>query len=186
MAVSDSQERAGTALGFGGSCFTTSCTVSNVVRCLYCDRDRLAGGTRAAVEDTVDEKLVHEQCCHIPAPVPRAEHPVHERAGDPRTPRPHRPGEASGPPGGRTRGCTLDSAARVKPDTPPAWPVRGRPRKADGVHRPPQLCTPTVQTPARNPSAMRPWTPQSDGLQRDKVTRHGTEKKRPASARSCS
>jgi len=33
----------------------------------------------------------------------------------------------------------------------------------------------------RFPSAMRPWTPQYDGLQRDKVTHHGTEKKRPAS-----
>src|SRR5208282_6062356 len=33
---------------------------------------------------------------------------------------------------------------------------------------------------ARCMSSIRPWTPQSDGLQRDKVTRHGTETKRPA------
>ena len=42
--------------------------------------------------------------------------------------------------------------------------------------------TPTVLA-ARNPSAMRPWTARHDGLQRDKVTHTGTEKKRPASAR---
>ena len=36
---------------------------------------------------------------------------------------------------------------------------------------------------ARIPSAMRPWTPRHAGLQRDKMTHHGTEKKRPASAR---
>jgi hypothetical protein len=42
--------------------------------------------------------------------------------------------------------------------------------------------TPTV-LPARNPSAMRPWTTQYDGLQRYKVTHTGTAKKRPASAR---
>jgi hypothetical protein len=61
-------------------------------------------------------------------------------------------------------------------------------------------CTPTattVHTDRRNcahrpslqrgrPSAMRPWTAQYDGLQRDKVTHAGTEKKRPASARICS
>jgi hypothetical protein len=32
----------------------------------------------------------------------------------------------------------------------------------------------------RFPSAMRPWTPQHNGLQRDKVTHNETEKKRPA------
>jgi hypothetical protein len=61
----------------------------------------------------------------------------------------------------------------------PSVAVRGN---ADGAHRPPQLCTPTVLI-ARTPSAMRPWTAQHDGLQRDKVTHGGTETKRPASAR---
>jgi hypothetical protein len=42
--------------------------------------------------------------------------------------------------------------------------------------------TPTV-LPAQNPSAMRPWTPQFNDLQRDKATHHGTEQKRPASER---
>jgi hypothetical protein len=37
--------------------------------------------------------------------------------------------------------------------------------------------------PPRIPSAMRPWTPQHNALQRYKVTHDGTEKKRPASAR---
>jgi hypothetical protein len=31
-------------------------------------------------------------------------------------------------------------------NTPQARPVRGRPWNADGAHRPPQLCTPTVLT----------------------------------------
>jgi hypothetical protein len=97
----------------------------DVVRCLDCDRDRLAGGTRAAVPDAVGEKLVHQQGSYVPARVPRAEYPVHERAGDPRPVRPSRkshglpdhpshqrnrpscpprPGEVSGPLGGRTQG----------------------------------------------------------------------------------
>jgi hypothetical protein len=111
----------------------------DVVRCLYCDRDRLAGCARAAVPDAVDEKLAHQQGSHVPARVPRAEYPVHKRAGDPRPLRPPArparvmvsgppqssaqppfparagPGEVSGPPGGRTQGCMLDSAAPVKP-----------------------------------------------------------------------
>ena len=33
------------------------------------------------------------------------------------------------------------------------------------------------------PSAMRPWTPEHDGLQRYMVTHDGAETKRPASAR---
>ena len=93
---------------------------------------------------------------------------------------------------GGHRECTLDSAANVKPHTGlrgPPWtvraaapvrgpsvaaPVRGRPCKADAPR--------TAPWP-RFPSAMRPWTPQHDGLQRYKVTHAGTEKKRPASTR---
>jgi hypothetical protein len=99
----------------------------NVVRCLYCDRDRLAGGTRAAVEDTVDEKLVREQCCHVPAPVSRAEHPVHECAGDPRTLRP--PRKRHGLP-------DRPSHRRNRPSPPaPTWgSVRAAGRAHTGMH----------------------------------------------------
>jgi hypothetical protein len=58
-----------------------------------------------------------------------------------------------------------------------------RPQRGPSV---PSVETPTVTPtvlPARNPSAMRPWTAQHDGLQRDKVTHAGTERKRPASTR---
>jgi hypothetical protein len=69
--------------------------------------------------------------------------------------------------------------------------VRGN---ADGAHRPPQLRAPTVvsvrtdrrkcaRRPSQKhgrPSAMRPWTAQHDGPQRDKVTHHGTKEKRSA------
>jgi len=41
----------------------------DVVRCFDCDRDRLAGGARAAVPDAVGEKLAHEQRGHVPARV---------------------------------------------------------------------------------------------------------------------
>ena len=49
--------------------------------------------------------------------------------------------------------------------------VRGKP-----------TATPTAR-PARSPSAIRPWTPQHDGLQCNKMTHHATEKERPANAR---
>jgi hypothetical protein len=70
-----------------------------------------------------------------------------------------------------TCGCTLDSAANVKPGHPP-----------ERAPEPRQAATHTAPWP-RFPSAMRPWTPQHNALQRYKVTHHGTEKKRPASAR---
>jgi hypothetical protein len=80
--------------------------------------------------------------------------------------RPPSPRNPCGPPDGHT-GCTPDSAARVKP------------AHAASAARPlPSVETPTVAPtvlPARNPSAIRPWTPQHDGLQRDKVTHHGPE-----------
>jgi hypothetical protein len=78
------------------------------------------------------------------------------------------------PPGRRTdtRGCTLDSAARVKPE------------HATGAARPwPSVKQPTVRIDrfrAPTPSAIRPWTPRHSGRQRYKVTRDGTEQKRPA------
>src|ERR1022692_4811923 len=54
---------------------------------------------------------------------------------------------------------------------PPSVAVR---ETADGTHRP------SWRHP--RPSAMRPWTPQHNGLQRYKVTHAGTEKKRPPTA----
>ena len=132
----------------------------DVVRCLDCDRDRLAAGGRAAVPDTVNEKLVHQQGSYAPARVPGAEYPVHERAGDPRPLRPprkshglpdrpshqrNRPSlpaptrEVPGAPGGRTRGCTLDSVARVK---------SGHAASAARPWR--SVETPTVHTDRRN------------------------------------
>jgi hypothetical protein len=89
----------------------------------------------------------------------------------------------------------LRSAANLTPHTaarrPRPWLVRERGflvrgSSVDVALRP----WPSVETDGytdrpggRTPSAMRPWTPQHDGLQRDKVTHHGTEKKRPASTR---
>ena len=160
------------------------------------------------------QRLVHEQCCHIPALVPRAKHPVHECAGDPRTLRP--PRKRHGLPDRPSH-----QRNRPSPPAPARGSVRAVGRAHTGMH--PRLggarqaghaasvarpwpsaesrrCTPTattVHTDRRNcahrpslqhgsPSAMRPWTAQYDGLQRDKVTHAGTEKKRPASARICS
>ena len=53
-------------------------------------------------------------------------------------------------------------------------PVRGRPCNADGPHTAPR---------PRFSSAMRPWTPQQDCLQRDTMTHCGTRRKRPAGSR---
>jgi hypothetical protein len=84
---------------------------------------------------------------------------------------PRVPGNHPGPRPG-TRGCTPDSAARVKPGT------------RAGAARPwPSVKQPTVRTDrdgARIPSAIRPWTPRHAAPQRYKMTHHGTEKKRPA------
>ena len=88
----------------------------------------------------------------------------------PAFPAAHAPGNHAGR-RADTTGCTLDSAANVKPGTPP-----------ERAPEPRQAATHTAPWP-RFPSAMRPWTPQHHGLQRDKVTHDGTEKKRPASTR---
>lgn len=104
--------------------------------------------------------------------------PSQQRNG-PSLPAPAR--EVSGPLGGRTQGCTLDSAARVKPG------------HAASAARPwPSVETPTVHTDRRNcahrpslrpgrPSAMRPWTAQHDGPQRNKLAHNWpTENAPPA------
>jgi hypothetical protein len=80
------------------------------------------------------------------------------------------PGKSRGPAGGHNA-CTPDSAANVKLGTPPEWAPEPR-----------QAATHTAPWP-RFPSAMRPWTPQHNALQRYKVTHAGTEQKRPASTR---
>ena len=70
-----------------------------------------------------------------------------------------------------TRGCTLDSAAHVKPE------------HAAGAARPwLSVEQPTVHTDrpgGRTPSAICPWTPRHAGPQRHTVTHDGTAKKRP-------
>jgi hypothetical protein len=63
-------------------------------------------------------------------------------------------------------------AANVKPED-----------AASGARPWPSMKQPTVRTDrfrAPIPSAMRPWTSRQSGPQRDKVTHHGTYKKRPA------
>jgi hypothetical protein len=60
----------------------------NVVR--HLDRDRLAGGTRAAVPQTIGEKLAHQQGGHVRARMTGAKHPLYKRASQPRPLRPSR------------------------------------------------------------------------------------------------
>jgi hypothetical protein len=100
------------------------------------DRDRPPGGARAAVPHAITEQLARQQNSDLRARVRRAEHRAHERAGHPCPLRPpgHRhalpnrrlthpatalpaPRPAPGRTGARggARGCTLDSAAHVKP-----------------------------------------------------------------------
>jgi hypothetical protein len=57
--------------------------------------------------------------------------------------------------------------ARTHRQRGPSVAVRGKP-----------AVTPTARQ-ARTPSAIRPWTTQHDGLQRDKMTHHGIEKNGP-------
>jgi hypothetical protein len=151
------------------------------------------------VPGRITEDLADRQDSHVSARAPRAEYLTGERAGGPRPlcppasvtlsrtatlaitapalPRPPRPGK---PAGQRTDAGkrTLSSAANVKPTqtasadlvrglSVPASPVRGRLCKADGPRTTPR---------PRFPSALRPWTAQYDGPQRDKVTHDGTEK----------
>jgi hypothetical protein len=123
----------------------------------------------------------------------RPEHPGREPPGHPRPLRPPatvtlsrttaraiiapafparpRPGNRPGPQPD-TRGCTPDSAARIKPGN-----------AADAARPWPSVEQPTVRTDrdeARIPSAMRPWTPRHAAPQRYKTTQRETEKKRPA------
>jgi hypothetical protein len=99
------------------------------------------------------------------------------------------PGKARGPPDGH-RGGTPGSAVHPTPEKRgqrgPSVAVRGI---ADGVHRPPQLCTPTVVTVHTDRPCSTDARPLCVRGQRnmtvhsDKVTHAGTEQKRPASTR---
>jgi hypothetical protein len=134
------------------------------------DRDRLPFSARAAAPDAVGEQLT-SRAASSPHGCPGPGHPGRERAGRPgplrppsRSPAPPVAASAPafpGPPRGPgshpdprpgTRGCTLGSAARVKPEIRrrrgPSVAVRGKP-----------TVIPTAQ-PARTPSAIRPWTPR--------------------------
>ena len=110
----------------------------NVVR--HLDRDRLAGGNRAAVPQTLGEKLAHQQGGHVRAQMTGAKHPLYNaRASLARSARPAsvtvsrtaRPAisapafPAARIPGNRagrradTPGWTPDSGANVKARAPP-------------------------------------------------------------------
>ena len=94
------------------------------------------------------------QASRSPAPLPQpSAHPPS---------RPPPPGNDTGR-RADTSGCTLDSAADVKARQPPERALEPR-----------QAATHTAPWP-RFPSAMRPWTPQHNALQRYKVTHRGTE-----------
>jgi hypothetical protein len=171
------------------------------------DRDRLPGSTRAAVPDRITEDLADQQDGHIPARVPRGPStsetnvraararsarpasvtlsrtasPAITAPALPRPPRPRETGRAAG--GRREMHAQLGRERQARTRPPQTLSVaRPSPRRPSVAVRAKPTVPRTAPTP-RTPSAMCPWTPQHGGLQRDKVTRHGTEKKRPASAR---
>jgi hypothetical protein len=87
------------------------------------------------------------------------------------------PGKSPGPLGriyGNARSTQRHTSSR---NPPPARPVRGRPWKADGAHRP------SWQPDAVRYMSVDTATQRSTAIQ---VTHDGTEKKRPASTRICS
>jgi hypothetical protein len=145
------------------------------------------------VPDTVTEDLADQQDSHVPARVPRAEHLRDEGTGGPAPAPPARqasrsPGPLpqtsvhppSRPPSSRE---IARAAGRTHRDGRPTRGQTSRPGHPRNGHRNPrQAATHTAPWP-RFPSAMRPWTPQHNALQRYKVTHHGTEQKRPASTR---
>jgi hypothetical protein len=123
------------------------------------DRDRLPRSARAAVPDTVAEHLAHQQCGVIPARVPRAEHPAHERAGDPRPLRPP----------ARTAALAISAPALPRPPRETSGPLGGH-RDARPTRR---RTSSAIAAPAR------PVRGCHSGSQRDKVTHDGTEKNGP-------
>ena len=128
----------------------------------------LAPRARSTLRKTMARTSTHRlDRDHERAGGPRPLSPPRKRHGLPdrqpsyhrtRLPGPHRPGKLRGPPAD-TPGCTLDSAAHVKPGYAP-----------ERAPEPRQAATHTAPWP-RFPSAIRPWTPQHNALQRYKVTR---------------
>jgi hypothetical protein len=167
------------------------------------DRDHLPGSTRPAVPDTGAEDLADHQDGHVPARVPGAEYLKDECPGAPRPLRPPSKRHAlpdhtlaiTAPvlPGRPAPGTRLDSGRSqdmhaqlcrelqvgttglcgplsvTRPwSRPPSVAVRAKPTVPRTAPRPPFS------------SAMRPWTPQHRGSQRNKMTHPETKKKRPA------
>jgi hypothetical protein len=159
---------------------------------LRLDRDRLAGSTRAAMPDTVDESSSTSNAATSPHGCPGPSSPcTNARASRARSARP----------------ASVTVSRTASPAiSAPAFPARPHPGKSRGsasghtgmdtrlggkrqarapperAPEPRQAATHTAPSP-RFPSAMRPWTPQHNALQRYKVTHGETEKKRPASTR---
>ena len=160
------------------------------------DRDHFLPPGRAALEQTVGHHLAGREHRDVTARVRRAKHAAHEHAGLPhliwppanvalsrtaapaiRAPALPRP-PAHGHPGTATRRREMHAplsrqrqAGTHPPDRPPAAHTRARFGQAASTHSAPW---------PKFPSAMRPWTPQHNALQRYKVTHDGTEQKRPA------
>jgi hypothetical protein len=153
------------------------------------------GSTRAAMPHTVTEQLARQQDRNVPARVPR-KHRTDEDTGYPRRLSPPRqasrspgplpepsahppcppgpaPGRSPGPRTGRRPNARSTQQRTSSRNTTPARPVRGRPWKTDGAHRP-------LRPPLR-PSAICPWTPQHAALQRYEMTHHGAEENGPHS-----
>jgi hypothetical protein len=127
---------------------------------------------------------------------PGPSNPADERSGQPRPLCPS--GKVS-----RSPGPLPQSSAHRLPGRPRSGKTRGAPGGHTGMHarlgggrqagtrswhgpsvavRGKPTVTPTARQ-ARPPSAIRPWTPQYDGLQRDKVTHAGTDKNGPLARR---
>jgi hypothetical protein len=160
------------------------------------DRNRPARGTRPAMPDAVTEQLAHQQGSVIPARVPGTEHPDCERAGDPRPLRPpsqrhalpdlqpshHRaPAFPGRPPREITGNAMPDARMHAQLSGSRQAGTCGLRGPSVAVRGKPTVCT--DRPGGRTPSAICPWTPRHSGLQRYKMTRDGTGKKRPASTR---
>ncbi|MDX6417795.1 MAG: AraC family transcriptional regulator, positive regulator of tynA and feaB [Trebonia sp.] len=111
-------------------------------------------------------------CCRRTARLPAGRRQPHMGAGTEPAPVARVPGNHAGPRGGHR-----EMHSRLRPARQAGTHRQRGPSVA--VRRKPTV-TPTVLA-RRTPSAICPWTPQRNGLQRDKVTHAGTEKKRPAS-----
>ena len=121
----------------------------NAVQRLDHDRDRLAGGTRAAMPQAIGEKLAHQQGGHVPARVPGTEHLADEGASGPRPLRP--PGKRHALPDRRHPG---HHRTRPSPAAPPPGNRPGSGR-TQGHARSAQPRTSSRRNGLRRP---RPWT----------------------------